>query len=618
MAEIQPFRPEFTNLVQVFESSVERFADRPLFGVLRGDDVQWASYREFSALVDKMRSGLHKLGVRAGDAVAVISNNRLEWAVGQHAAIGLGARYVPMYEAQASEDWQFILDDADVSVCFVANDAVAQRLAPLRAALPKLREVVNFEGPAEDPTSYAGLLAYGATHPVPTITPKESDLAILIYTSGTTGKPKGVMLTHHNVASNVSSLLATVTVNQEDVGLAFLPWAHVFGGSIELNLTLVTGSATVICSDASQLSAYLPKVKPTILFAVPRVWNKIYDSVNKLFAAHPVFQGALKARAKQRKGESPEPAELEALDAAEKNLFPLVRGAFGGRLRYACSGAAALSREVAEFMDTIGIEVYEGYGMTETGGVTTSQPNGAIRLGSVGKPLPGIRLELDPTVPGAAPGEGEVIVYGDSVMSGYYKQGDATRASLTPDGGLRTGDIGRIDEDGYLYLTGRAKELYKLENGKYVAPVPLEEQLSLSPYIAQCVVYGSDRPHNVALIVPDLPALTAWAKQNGVEAEGEALLTNAKVLELLEGEVDKANTEFKGYERIQRFVIETEELNAQNGLLTQTLKLKRRVFNEKYSDVLSSLYPPRDAEETVPRASYIRELKPAAKTGTGS
>ena len=382
MAEIQPFRPEFTNLVQVFESSVERFADRPLFGVLRGDDVQWTSYREFSALVDKMRSGLHKLGVRAGDAVAVISNNRLEWAVGQHAAIGLGARYVPMYEAQASEDWQFILDDADVSVCFVANDAVAQRLAPLRAALPKLREVVNFEGPAEDPTSYAGLLAYGATHPVPTITPKESDLAILIYTSGTTGKPKGVMLTHHNVASNVSSLLATVTVNQEDVGLAFLPWAHVFGGSIELNLTLVTGSATVICSDASQLSAYLPKVKPTILFAVPRVWNKIYDSVNKLFAAHPVFQGALKARAKQRKGEAPEPAELEALDAAEKNLFPLVRGAFGGRLRYACSGAAALSREVAEFMDTIGIEVYEGYGMTETAGaIVALVGGGGCRLG---------------------------------------------------------------------------------------------------------------------------------------------------------------------------------------------------------------------------------------------
>jgi len=614
MAETtQSFRPEFTNLVQVYETSVERFADRPLFGQLRGDDIHWTSYREFAALVDKLRSGLHRLGVRAGDAVAVISNNRLEWAVGQHAAIGLGARYVPMYEAQSVEDWQYILDDADISVAFVANDAVAERLAPLRAALPKLREVVNFEGPAEDPNSYAGLLAYGATHPVPTITPNESDLAILIYTSGTTGKPKGVMLTHQNVAANVSSLLATVKVTEDDCGLAFLPWAHVFGGSIELNLTLVTGAATVICGDASQLSAYLPKAKPTILFAVPRVWNKIYDSVTKIFAAHPVFQAALKARAKQRKGETPEPAELEALDAAEKNIFPLVRGAFGGRLRYACSGAAALSKEVAEFMETIGIEVYEGYGMTETGGVTTSQPEGAIRLGSVGKPLPGIRLELDPTVPGAGPGEGEVIVYGASVMSGYYKQAEATRATLTPDGGLRTGDIGRIDEDGYLYLTGRAKELYKLENGKYVAPVPLEEALSLSPYIAQSVVYGSDRPYNVALIVPDLPAIAGWAKQNGIEVEGEALLSEPKVLELLEAEVDKANSQFKGFERIQRFVIDTEELNPQNGLLTQTLKLKRRAFNEKYGEALNSLYP---ASESAPRASYIRELKPAAQTGT--
>jgi long-chain acyl-CoA synthetase len=372
---------------------------------------------------------------------------------------------------------------------------------------------------------------------------------------------------------------------------------------------MVTGGRTVICGEAQQLSAYLPKVKPTILFAVPRVWNKIYDAVSKAFAAHPVFQAALSARAKQRRGEQPTEAELEALAAAEKDLFPLVRGAFGGRLRFACSGAAALSREVAEFMETLGIEVYEGYGMTETGGVATSQPYGQIRLGSVGKAVPGLRIELDKSVAGAGPDEGEVIIYGPSVMKGYYKNDAASRSTLTADGGLRTGDIGRLDADGYLYLTGRAKELYKLENGKYVAPVPLEEHLSLSPYIAQCVVYGSDKPHNVALIVPDLPAIAQWAKQNGINAEGEALLSEPKVQELLEAEVDKANQDFKGYERIQRFVIESEELNATNGMLTQTMKLKRRTFNERYSEVLNSLYPSKGG----PRASYIRELKPAAK-----
>jgi long-chain acyl-CoA synthetase len=356
-------------------------------------------------------------------------------------------------------------------------------------------------------------------------------------------------------------------------------------------------------------------VKPTVLFAVPRVWNKIYDGVNKMMAGQAVFHAALAAKAKQRRNEQPTDEELAALKAAEANIFPLIRGAFGGQLRYACSGAAALSREVAEFMETLGIEVYEGYGMTETGGVTTSQPAGAIRLGSVGKPLPGIRLVLDKSAPGAGPDEGEIIVYGDAVMSGYYKQDDATRATLTADGGLRTGDIGRIDADGYLFLTGRAKELFKLENGKYVAPVPLEETLALSPYIAQSVVYGSGRPYNVALIVPDLPAVTGWAKQQGITAEGESLLSEPAVLSLLEAEVDKANLGFKGYERIQNFVLEPEELNAGNGMLTQTLKLKRRTFNDKYAPVLDSLYP-RASEPPAPRASYIRELRPGAAAKT--
>ncbi|MET0390045.1 MAG: AMP-binding protein, partial [Polyangiales bacterium] len=378
---------------------------------------------------------------------------------------------------------------------------------------------------------------------------------------------------------------------------------------------IVTGSSTVICSEATQLAQYLPKVKPTVLFAVPRVWNKIYDGVQKLMAGQPVFQAALAARAKQRRGEQPTAEETEALANAEKNLFPLIRGAFGGQLRYACSGAAALSREVAEFMETLGIEVYEGYGMTETGGVTTSQPYGKIKLGSVGVPLPGVRLVLDKSAPGAGPDEGEVIVYGTGVMSGYYKQNDATKSALTPDGGLRTGDIGRIDDEGYLYLTGRAKELFKLENGKYVAPVPLEETLALSPYITQAVVYGSGRPHNVALIVPDQPALAAWAKQNGVTVEGEALLSEPKVLALLEAEVDKANAEFKGYERVKSFVVEAEEMNAANGLLTQTLKLKRKSFNDKYASVLDSLYPRQD-ESVPPRASYIREIKPGSSSKT--
>jgi long-chain acyl-CoA synthetase len=616
MPNSQDFQPAFANLVQMLDTSVQRFGDRPLFGTLQlpGDTIQWTSYREFAQFVAQLRAGLHSLGVKRGDAVAVISNNRLEWAVGAHAVMSLGAHYVPMYEAQTEEDWQYIVDDSDSMLCFVANDAVARRFEPLRARLPKLRHVVNFEGPADDPHSYKGLLAYGAKHSVPPVYPKPHELGFLIYTSGTTGKPKGVMLTQKTLGTNVSSLHANVGVTEDDRGLAFLPWAHIFGGSVELNLTIVTGGSTVICPDGTQLSQYLPKVKPTILFAVPRVWNKIHDGVQKMMASQPVFHAALAARAKQRRGEQPSADELAALDAAQKNIFPLIRGAFGGQLRYACSGAAALSREVAEFMETLGIEVYEGYGMTETGGVATAQPFGQIRLGSVGKALPGVRIELDKTVTGAGPNEGEVIIYGQGIMTGYHKKPDSTRSTLTPDGGLRTGDIGRLDEDGYLYITGRVKELYKLENGKYVAPAPIEEKVTLSPFIAQAVVYGSDKPHNVALIVPDLPALTPWAKENGVAAEGEALLSEPRVHELLEGEIDKTNAQLKGFERIQRFVIESEEFTPASGLLTPTLKLKRSAFNQKYGPVLESLY----AQEPAPRASYIRELRPVPAVKTGS
>ena len=361
--------PVFSNLVEMLESSVERFADRPLFGELElpGDTIQWTTYGQFAELVGHLRAGLaQKCGVQRGQAVAVISNNRLPWAVGAHAVMSLGAHYVPMYEAQNEEDWQYILEDSESVACFVANDAVAARLEPLRSRLPKLRHVMNFAGPADDPMSYRGLLAYGAEHPVPAVHPHGGELGFLIYTSGTTGKPKGVMLHQSTLGANVNSLFSNVGLTDDDRGLAFLPWAHIFGGSVELNLTIVTGGSTVICPDGTQLSQYLPKVKPTILFAVPRVWNKIYDGVQKMMANQPVFQAAIAAKAKQRKGQQPTAAELEALDAAEKNIFPLIRGVFGGQLRYACSGAAALSREVAEFMDTLGIEVYEGYGMTES------------------------------------------------------------------------------------------------------------------------------------------------------------------------------------------------------------------------------------------------------------
>ena len=376
------FHPKFDNLVALLKSAIRDYGERPLFGTKRDSSIVWTTYREFGTLVDELRGGLATLGVGRGDRVAVISNNRLEWAVGSHATYGLGAAYVPMYEAQHDKDWQYILSDSDSKVVLVANADIKRRIEAMRKSLPKLLHVVDMDGDPEDPSSYEGLLTIGRNHPTPSVAPNPDDLASLIYTSGTTGNPKGVMLTHRNLSSNLSGLLAVADVQGEDRGVAFLPWAHVFGGCVELNLSLATGGSTAICGDATKLAEYLALVKPTVLFAVPRVWNKIYAGVQKMIATKPAaiqwaFNNALVAKKKQKKGAPVTMRESIAVAIADKVIFPKVREGFGGQLRFACSGAAALAREVAEFMECLGIEVYEGYGMTEGSGCTTAQPRNA-------------------------------------------------------------------------------------------------------------------------------------------------------------------------------------------------------------------------------------------------
>ncbi len=608
-----PFAPEFTDLVSLVTAAVKRHADRPLFGVRGEDGWHWTTYREFGSLVERLRAGLARLGVKRGDKVAVISQNRLEWVVAAHAVYGLGAAYVPMYEAQLDKEWQYILDDSASTVCLVANAAIEARVRRIAEKLPRLAHIVCFEG--EGPGTYADLLARGSASSAAGVTPDPSDVASIIYTSGTTGNPKGVCLTHSNLASNVSALLPLLESTSEDRGVSFLPWAHVFGGCVELNTCMTVGASTAICGDPMKLPQFIAEVKPTVLFAVPRVWNRIHAGVAAMMLTKPpavrwMFDTAMAAKNKQRHGKSIGPSEWAAVKLAEKLVFPKVRAAFGGRLRFAASGAAALSLEVAEFIENLGIGLYEGYGMTESSGGTTAQPLGAKRLGSVGKPIPGVRIEIDKSVAGATADVGEVVIYGHGNMAGYHNLPDATRQTIGADGGLRTGDLGRLDADGYLYITGRTKELYKLENGKYVAPVPLEEQLTISPYILQCVVFGADRPHNVALIVPDMPAVRSWAEKHGIEGDGDTLLGDSRVRKLLESEVAAHSKDFKGFERIKDFVIDTEELTIQNGMLTPTLKLKRNKVIAKYDDVFASLYPASRGEYPEPRSSYIRELRP--------
>jgi long-chain acyl-CoA synthetase len=370
----------------------------------------------------------------------------------------------------------------------------------------------------------------------------------------------------------------------------------VFGGCIEVAVLIGYGGAIAICDNTDKLLDYLAEVKPTALFAVPRIWNRIYDGVNKQIESRPkalqkLLRAGLRARGRDAKGQALSLGERFALLVTNKFLVSKIQARLGGRVRFAVSGAAALSQEVAEFIDNLGIVVLEGYGLTETtGGATGSQPH-IRRLGSVGKPLPGTEIRLDPDVAGAGPGEGEIIIHGAGVMRGYHNVPADTSNTFTADGGLRTGDIGRFDADGFLYITGRVKELYKLSNGKYVAPVALEEKLQLSPYIAQCCVYGSDRPHNTAIVIVDLPALEAWAVSHGLQSSDKPkLLQDPRVRTLIRSELDKYSREFKGYEQVRDFVLDSELFTTQNDLLTPSLKLKRRNVLAKYADRLDALY----------------------------
>jgi long-chain acyl-CoA synthetase len=575
------FQPRFKDLATMLHDVVAKYGDRPALGTRAADDWKWTSYREFGALVDRARAALAARGVVRGDRLAVISNNRLEWAVVGYAAFTLGAVWVPMYESQLDGDWQFIIEDCGARLCFVSGDAIAKRVRGFAGQLPKLEHVIDFDAPGDD--GFAAFMQAGESRPVAAITPDAQDVALFIYTSGTTGKPKGVRLSHANLAGNVSGFQEVVPIDGSHRSLAFLPWAHVYGGSVELHGMISIGASLAICSKRERILEYIGEVKPSVLFAVPQIWNRIYAGVQANVAEKPkliqsIFAAALRSRSKQKRGQSRSFGEVLALPLARALIFGKVKQRFGGKLQFACSGAAALSPDVAEFVDNLGIDVYEGYGMTETSGIAVCNQPHARRIGTVGKPLPGVDIKLDHQALGGDADNGEIIVYGTGVMLGYHNQPEETAKIMTPDGGLRTGDLGRFDGDGFLAVTGRVKELYKLQNGKYVAPAPLEEKLTLSPFIAQAMLHGADKPYNVAIIVPNM--------QNAKELAHDA----KKLREVIAAELDKYSSDWKSYERVKKFMIADEEFTTANDMLTPTLKVKRRNVIKRYGADLDKLY----------------------------
>jgi len=580
------------NLVELFENAVEKFPGNKFLGTKNKSGVyEWVTYGETGKRVNAVRAGLAALGVGKNDSVGIIAGNREEWVVCAFATYGLGARFVPMYEKELVSVWQYIIRDAGIKVLFVSAKDIYEKIKNLPHDIPSLEHVILLEGNGEK--SLADMERKGGKNPVPAIHPSAHDVAVLIYTSGTTGDPKGTLLSHGNCTScSRSGWRLFRELDENSVSFSHLPWAHSYGFSAELNNWIQFGGAIAFMDTLETLAEDMAKAKPTYLISVPRVFHKIHEKIMTTVQEEggvklKLFRMAMEAAlAKHRTGKT----SLKYI-LLDKIVLEKIRSKFGGRLAGALTASAKMNPEIAEFFFAVGIPVYDCYGMTETSPAVTMSHSTRYRPGSVGKALENIDIVIDKTQVTDGSEEGEIIIYGPNVMQGYHNKPEKTAEIMTPDGGIRSGDRGKLDKDGFLYITGRFKEEYKLTNGKYVFPASLEEEIKLLPYITNVMVYGDNKPFNIALIVPNIPAMEKLGHAVSLSVTLPDLLTNNTVKKLITLEIaNHLKNKFGGYEIPQKIAFLDEDFTVDNGMLTQTMKLKRRFVVERYKDILAGLY----------------------------
>ena len=587
------------NVVEILEKAISKYPQRPYLGTKNKQLKQydWITYADLGKRVDNVRSGLSQLGIVKDDAVGVICNNSTDWAVCFYATNGLGARFVPMYEAELVQVWKYIINDAKVKVLFITKKEIYEKLKDAISSSATLKKVILMEG--DGPDTLADLEKKGASKKVPSTYPEHSAISILIYTSGTTGDPKGVLLSQGNVTNNAHTAIVSFNyMNENEVTLSILPWAHVFGLG-ELIIMCHLGASIGLAESAASIGEDLSLVRPTFLVAVPRVFNKVYDGLwtkmneegglpRKLFVMG--VESGKKKRELAAQGKSDFMTNLK-FKIADAIVFKKIRAKLGGRLVGSMTGSAAMNPEISYFFWDLGIPLYDAYGLTETSpGATMNCPT-KYRIGSVGPAMDKCKIVIDKSVVGPDAKDGEIIIYGPNVMQGYYNKPEATAAVMTADGGFRTGDRGRLDEDGFLFITGRLKEQFKLENGKYVFPVAIEEDIKLNHYIENAMIYGEGKEFNVCLIIPDFAVLDKWAAKNNLPKDHDQLLKLDEVKSFLTNEVNSSlSGKYATYEMPKKLIFISEAFTLANGTLTQTMKLKRRIVFEKYKDQIAASY----------------------------
>ena len=575
----------------------KRYGDFPALRFKRDGDWQELSYAKMGEATAEIAAGLIGLGIEAGDRVCILGNTRPEWSLCDLGIASAGAVSVPIYPTNSPEECEWVAGNSGAKAVICENEEQVGKIAQVQGSLPDLETIVAIDakGLLERAVALDNLRHIGREGDMAGVEQriagvKPEDAYTFVYTSGTTGPPKGCVLSHGNWSAVCDMIREIAAVQTGDISYLYLPLAHVFARVVQLCTFDLGATLAFFGGDTRQIVPELSDAKPSYFPSVPRMFEKIYtQATSQVQEASPEQQEqfrqavklGVKVREMEQRGEALPDELRKPFEQADAQIFSKVRAIFGGQVREAATGAAPIAPDILEFFYACGVPVLEGYGMTETTAVASVSTRENFRIGTVGRALPGVDIRIAE--------DGEILIKGPNIFQGYYRNDEATRETIV-DGWLHTGDIGELDSDGYLKITGRKKDIIITAGGKNLTPANIENDLKQSPWISQAVMHGDRRAFPVALITLDEEEIVPWATKHGLSTDLASLSKDPKVIELIQGELDRANSKYAQVEQIKKFAILDHDLAQETGELTPTLKVKRNVVNEKYAALFDSLY----------------------------
>ncbi len=592
----------FPSVPHLLFSTISKYPDNIALSWHHEGELKNLSYHEFGERIIDLTNGLASLGLQANDKIAILSNNRVEWTISDFAALSLGCVVVPIYQTLPPNQIAYLLHDSESRAIFVEDNEQFKKLSEIRNQLPHLEFIFSYDTiQAADSKvrPYSEIMRSGRQHrkaqpnfyqqAIENI--KEENICSIVYTSGTTGEPKGVMLHHKGFVWDIINSEATLNLAPEDVFLSFLPLSHLYERLAGHWCPMYRGSHIHYARSINTVIEDIQIAKPTVVTSVPRVFEKIAARVlekveHGSFIKQKLFFWALKTGRKyfNQSIEGTVTRQLQSkYNLAEKLVFQKIREILGGRLRYPIAGGAPLSIETLKFFEALGARIIEGYGMTECHLIITLTPYGKTRYGSCGTAIGGVELRISPS--------GEILVKGPTVMAGYYNNPEKTREIIDEEGWLHTGDIGHLDQDGYLFITDRIKNIIVTSGGKNISSAPIENRLKSSRYVDEICLVGNQRKFVSALIVPNFEALQSWSKQHNLGTQDNMeLVRHPKVLEFLNNEMEILQMDLARYEKVKKFILLPEPFSIEKDELTPSLKVKRRVVENRYKEQIDALY----------------------------